>query len=132
MLIGDGIRKDEVVENFDLEMKEDKSTPPRSVEKSKTWPISARLLAGSLNPGEEPNPLFLVEVCDQEEWEIVVVGVVVGASPHTLIYGPDRGETKKLFGPQRCLDGRCRGWGWWGWSRSPCQSCETPRLRREW
>ena len=67
------------MEYLELEMKEDTSAPPRS-EESATRSNSARLLAGSLNLGEEPNPPFLLGVCHQEEWGIVVVGVVVGAS----------------------------------------------------
>ena len=38
VLIGGGIRKDKGVEYLDLDVKENKSTPPRSVEKSATQP----------------------------------------------------------------------------------------------
>ena len=58
VLIGGGIRKDEGVKYLELGMKEDESAPPRGVEKSATQTISARLLAGSLNPGGGAKPSF--------------------------------------------------------------------------
>ena len=44
------------VEYLEFEMKEDESTPPRSVEESATQPNSVRLLSGHLKPGGVAKP----------------------------------------------------------------------------
>ena len=56
MLIGGSIRKDEGVEYLEFEMNDNESAPPRMVEKSTTWTISARLLSDSSSLGGGAKP----------------------------------------------------------------------------
>ena len=111
VLIGGDTRTDEGVEYLELEMNKYEFAPPRMVEKSTTLPISDRLLTGSLNPGGGAKPSVFGGDLQSVGTGIIVVGVVVGASPHTLIYSPDGGETQKLLGPWRPLDVQYRGCG---------------------